>query len=466
MLNISDNRVNEEVIPSDYTSFGKIINPKLAFSLSLWLASFAGIFVIILFLPWTQNINALGYLTTLKPSQRPQTIESTVAGRIEEWYVTEGDTVLKGDTILHLSEIKDDYFDPNLLVRTREQIQAKESSIQAYGQKAEALGQQMGALRSTLFLKKQELENKVEQSRYKVRADSTDLIAARISDSIAGLQFKRWKTLFDQDLKSRTDLEKKQKEQQEIQAKLISQQNKLAQSRVALATARISLNNVTNEYQEKLSKAESDRQSALSTRYDTEAQVSKMENQYSNYSYRKNFRYILAPQDGFVNKALKPGIGETVKEGESVVSIVPLNSYLAAEIYVRPVDVPLMKKGEPVQLEFDGWPAIIFGTGWPGASFGTFGGKVYAVENNISSNGMYRILIEVEDSDRDPWPAPLRVGSGVKAFALLNDVPVWYEIWRQLNGFPPEYYQGPDPEKSGKDSKPKQKNGKTKGTGF
>jgi hypothetical protein len=24
---------------------------------------------------------------------------------------------------------------------------------------------------------------------------------------------------------------------------------------------------------------------------------------------------------------------------------------------------------------------------------------------------------------------------------LLNDVPVWYEIWRQLNGFPPEYYE-------------------------
>jgi len=24
----------------------------------------------------------------------------------------------------------------------------------------------------------------------------------------------------------------------------------------------------------------------------------------------------------------------------------------------------------------------------------------------------------------------------------LNDVPVWYEIWRQINGFPPEYYTG------------------------
>lgn len=467
MLNISDNRINEDVITQDYGAFSNIMNPRLALSLSLWLVSFAGVLLVILFLPWTQNINASGYLTTLKPGQRPQTIESTVAGRIEKWYVSEGDTVWKGDTILYLSEIKDDYFDPNLLGRTREQIKAKESSIQAYGQKASALSQQQEALRLTLELKVQELQNKVEQSRFKVRADSTDLIAARISDSIANLQFLRWQTLFNQDLKSRTDLEKMQKERQEIQAKLISQQNKLAQARAELANARISLNNIRNEYQEKLAKAESDRQSALSNQFDTEAQVSKMENQFSNYTLRQDFRYILAPQDGFVNKALKPGIGETVKEGESVVSIVPLEMQLAAEIYVRPVDVPLMKKGQPVQIQFDGWPAIVFGSGWPGAAFGTFGGKVYIVENNISSNGLYRVLIETEDPVKDPWPEPLRVGAGVKAFALLNDVPVWYEIWRQLNGFPPEYYLGPD-SKEGKENseKPKQKNGKTKGTGF
>jgi hypothetical protein len=24
--------------------------------------------------------------------------------------------------------------------------------------------------------------------------------------------------------------------------------------------------------------------------------------------------------------------------------------------------------------------------------------------------------------------------------ALLKDVPIWYELWRRLNGFPPEYY--------------------------
>jgi adhesin transport system membrane fusion protein len=34
----------------------------------------------------------------------------------------------------------------------------------------------------------------------------------------------------------------------------------------------------------------------------------------------------------------------------------------------------------------------------------------------------------------------LRVGSGAEGIALLNNVPLWYEVWRQLNGFPPDYY--------------------------
>ncbi|MEM8899150.1 MAG: HlyD family efflux transporter periplasmic adaptor subunit [Bacteroidota bacterium] len=463
MLNISDNRVDENIVKDKYSSFGEIMNPNLAHILTYWLIGFLVVFIAVLFAPWTQNINASGKLTTLRPNQRPQTIESTVAGRIEKWYVTEGDTVSKGDTILYISEIKDAYFDPALLDRTRAQIDAKSGSIESYGQKTRALGQQINALAATRDLKLQEGENKIRQTFFKVQADSIDLRAAEVNDSIALLQLKRWETLFAQDLKSRTDLEKMRKERQEATAKLISSQNKLAESRVALLNARISFNNIANEYQEKIAKASSDQQSAMSDRFEAEAQVQKMENQYSNYEYRANFRYIIAPQDGFINKALKSGIGETVKEGESVVSIVPLEVELAAEIFIRPVDVPLIKRGEPVQLEFDGWPAIVFGSGWPNASFGTFRGEVYAVENNISENGLYRVLIEEADSVHNGWPQPLRVGSGVNAFALLNDVPLWYEIWRQLNGFPPEYYEGV--KKEG-DKDGKVKNGKTKGTGF
>ena len=71
--------------------------------------------IVILFLPWTQNISGSGAVTTLKPDQRPQTIHSAIGGRIEKWYVKEGDYVKKGDTILFISEIKEDYFTSKMI---------------------------------------------------------------------------------------------------------------------------------------------------------------------------------------------------------------------------------------------------------------------------------------------------------------------------------------------------------------
>ena len=440
MLNISDNRITNEVQVEKYTSFSEVLNPKPARVLTIWLLGMFLLIVIAMFMPWTQNIRARGQLTTLRPNQRPQTIVSTVAGRIEEWNVNEGDTVRQGDTILYISEVKDKFFDPQLLDRTEQQIGAKKDAITAYGRKAQALAQQGGNLQASMQLKIQESQNKVIQSKFKVQADSIDLVAAYLADSIAAIQLNRWNVLFEQGLKSRTDLEKMRKQRQEASAKAIAQRNKLATSQAALRNASILLSNVRNEYMEKLNKVESDRQSTLSTRFDAEAQVVKMENELTNLEMRQKFRHVVAPQDGIINQALKSGIGEIVKEGDPVVSIVPVRVELAAEIFVRPVDLPLVKIGQPVRLEFDGWPAIIFGSGWPGAAFGTFAGEVFAIENNIRTNGLYRILISSPSKGPETWPAALRVGSGVNAFALLSDVPLGYEIWRQLNGFPPEYY--------------------------
>jgi hypothetical protein len=128
----------------------------------------------------------------------------------------------------------------------------------------------------------------------------------------------------------------------------------------------------------------------------------------------------------------------------------PTNIDIAVETFVEPLDLPLMHLDEKVQIQFDGWPAIVF-SGWPNTSFGTFTGKVVAIENFISENGKYRILIAPEPT-APKWPDGLRAGAGAETFALLEDVPVWYEIWRQLNGFPPNYYQ-PEGKTASKDSK-------------
>ena len=230
MLNISDNRITNEVQEERYFSFKEVIDPKPAKVMAYWLVGMLLAFIISLFIPWTQNIQAKGKVTTLRPGQRPQEIVSTVAGRIEQWYVNEGDTVRAGDTILYVSEVKDKFFDPLLELRTSQQIDAKKDAIQAYNNKARALSQQGENLEATMAVKLEEGFNKVRQQTFKVQADSIDLVAAFISDSIAQLQMSRWDTLYQKGLKSQTDREKIRKQSQEARSKLIAQQNKLESS--------------------------------------------------------------------------------------------------------------------------------------------------------------------------------------------------------------------------------------------
>ncbi len=121
-----------------------------------------------------------------------------------------------------------------------------------------------------------------------------------------------------------------------------------------------------------------------------------------------------------------------------IVEIVPDFSNYAVEMYVSPTDIPLISKGQEVAIIFDGFPAIVF-SGWPQSTYGTFTGRVSAIENNINTSGNYRVLI-APDTTKKPWPKQLKLGGGAKCIALLKNVPVYYELWRTINGFPPEYY--------------------------
>ncbi|MEO0527421.1 MAG: biotin/lipoyl-binding protein [Bacteroidota bacterium] len=439
MLNISDNKLNEKVDISGYKSGKRVFHKRHYKHFNRFLLGFAFIGFIVLFLPWTQNISGEGYLTTLKPDQRPQTIQSPIPGRIERWYVQEGDYVKKGDTILFISEIKNEYFDPNLVERTGSQIKAKSMAVVSYQEKVKALNNQIGALGNERVLKLEQSKNKLLQSKLKVQSDSIDLEAAKTNITIAERQYDRVVQLEKEGLKAVTDVEEKRLKLQETQAKLISQENKLLASRNEVLNAQVEINRVRAEYTDKISKAQSDMYTAQSNQFDGEAQVTKLENEFTNYEIRNDLYYIKAPQNGFINKALQGGIGETFKEGDRLVGIMPSDYDMAVETFVKPLDLPLIHLGETVRIQFDGWPAIVF-NGWPNVSYGTYGGKVVAVETFISDNGKYRVLL-APDPDDHPWPKDIRVGSGANTIALLEDVPIWFELWRQLNGFPPNYYQ-------------------------
>jgi len=399
-----------------------------------------------LFLPWTQNIRAPGAVTTLMQEHRPQDIPTIIPGRVLKWHVREGDIVRQGDTIVQLAEIKDDYLDPNLVARTREQLEAKRMSVESYRSKSGTAGQQIAALREAMDLKMLDMANKIRQQQLKIRSDSMDLLAAGNDLEIKTAQYRRQRVMYDSGVVSLVQLEQRNQAYQESMAKRTSAEIKLTNTRQEYLRLQLERNGELQQYLEKISKAEGDRYQALSQVQTGTGEIAKLENQVTNYTIRNGLYTVLAPQDGQVVKAKKAGIGEILKEGEMIAEIVPTRVDYAIEMFVRPVDLPLLRIGQKVRLLFDGFPAIVF-SGWPAASYGTFGGEVAAIESNVSANGKFRILIR-EATGEKPWPRQLMMGTGAKGIALLKDVPVWYELWRNINGFPPDFYQTPEKEKS------------------
>ncbi|MEN9952938.1 MAG: hypothetical protein RLZZ520_1206 [Bacteroidota bacterium] len=395
--------------------------------------------IVLLFLPWTQNISANGTVTTLYQDQRPQQMNSIIPGRIVKWFVREGDFVKKGDTIVQLLDVKDDYLDPMLVERTQEQLASKQQKIEFYREKIDATQRQVTALEGTRDFKLSALENKMEQLRRKVISDSAELAAAQIDYGIADQQLVRAKKMFGDGIIALTELERRTAVFNKSLASLTEKQQKFQNTKQDIVICRMDMSVVQQEAADKIFKAVSEIAASQTEIASTDVEVSKNQNQLANYVIRGSQRWLIAPQSGQITKARKAGINETVKEGDMIVEIVPDKVDFAAEIFVKPMDLVLLNIGQEVRLIFDGYPAIVF-SGWPSASYGTFQGKIIAIETNRSENGKFRALVVPVEKDK-PWPKDIKLGAGAQGFALLKNVRIWFELWRQINGFPPEYYK-------------------------
>lgn len=439
MLNISNNKDADLLDEGDFYSLRTLKTPGMGRLLAKVLLVIAGISIIVMFLPWQQNIRGTGTLTAFHPRNRPQTIETAIAGRITDWYIHEGDFIEKGDTILSLAEVKEKYFDPKLLERIAEQVKAKEAGLEAKRAKQKALENQVAALRQGRTMKLKQAQNKLQQTVLKLQSDSIAYESEKITFANATNIFERNKKRFEAGNISLTKFQEMESKFQAGKAKVISAENKWLQSQTELINAHVNFTSIDAEYQDKISKSQSDLSATIADIYDSEATLSKMRNDFTNMQIRNQQYQIIAPQSGYLVKALKAGIGETIKEGEAIATIMPDTEDKAAEMYVKAMDLPFISHGRRVRVQFDGWPALQF-SGWPNVSVGTFGGIVNVIDRVESKPGYFRILV-TPDPDQEEWPEQLRMGSGIKGWVMLNDVPIWFELWRQLNGFPPSIYE-------------------------
>ncbi|GGH66812.1 HlyD family secretion protein [Phaeocystidibacter marisrubri] len=424
MLNISRNPIRDKVDPEVVKTFDQTSISKTIKRFVRWSAVLTFVVILLLFVPWTQNISGYGKITNYDPAVRPQDVQSPIPGKITRWFVREGDTVQEGDTLAYLSEVDASYLDPNLLERIDQELNAKVAAAEAYLNKANAQADQVEALQLSLRIKRGELD-------LKIQSDSADFAAARVNYELAGNQYKRADTLYREGIKSKYELEQRLQSLQEAQAKLTSAENQWRQSKAARQR-------LEADYAEYIAKARSEQYTAISHREAALAEIAKLQNRRNTVEVRQSYHTVRAPQEGVVSRIYIRGIGENISAGTPIAELFPTSDDRAVEIHVRAMDMPLLEEGHLAQIEFEGFPALAI-SGKPDLNFGTYSAHVAVVSQTPEAGGTFRILLRPSED----WPDRLPFGTGARAYILLDEVPVWYEIWRQINGFPAESYDAP-----------------------
>lgn len=388
------------------------------------------------FVPWQQNVPASGRVSALDPFDRIQTLAAPVSGRVRVAWVIEGSKVERGDRLL---EIVDN--DPAILDRLEGQRRALEDQLEAAHEKVRLYEMQVEALSQAQDLAVKAAESLIEVALANVRSARHGVEAAQAAFEQARLNVDRQEQLQEEGLASGLEFE--------VASRIVKQtQAELQQNRQALNAAlseelarRAEMGRIRTEAQARVESARAEAQSAESEVASKQEQLNVLEVRVA----QQNTQLITAPRSGTISRLFASPGAELVKVGDPLIALMPDAQSQAVELWVDGNDVPLIREGRPVRLQFEGWPAVQFG-GWPSVAVGTFGGRVALVDPSGDGQGRFRILV-VQDPEDTPWPsaAVLRQGARANGFVLLDRVRLGYELWRQANGFPPTIAMGGDP---------------------
>lgn len=373
----------------------------------------------LIFVPWQQNITGNGKVTSFVPGVRPQTIDAQITGRIMRWFVNEGMMVKAGDTIAILQDLNVNFMDNDFMEKIE---RVREKTIAAQNMAVETTRQRTIQAEQRELAAKAALEN------------------AKIEIQTSRIRYKRADDLTKEGLASQREMETAALNLQKAQADSIRSETFLESARRDVEAAKNEENRVIQQ---------------------ADALIAETELRVANARQRGGASIITAPTDGYVVRIAAVGAGQTVKDGEMLAMLVPTAGGLdqAVEAFISSRDAAIVDVGRPVRLQFSGFPAFVFNPGWDNFTINTFGGRVAVVDAVDDGNGYYRVLIVPDSTQKQgKWPIAqyLRQGTPANAWILLNEVPIGFEIWRQLNGFPPVLpHKISASSKSGKDEKKK-----------
>lgn len=382
----------------------------------------------LLLAPWQQNITGVGRVSAFAPVERQQSVESPVSGRIVQWLAKEGAKVKAGDVLVEIADV-----DPELLERLRQQREAGAAKLAAKEDELRAYRLQIDNLIATRDLQIATAQYRLDVARQRARSASESLGAARATLDTASQQTERLGRLLGDGLVSRRDFELAERDGIVARRSLNSAQAALDAALAEQRAAEAEIGRIRADAQARIDSANASANKTQGELEESRGSLLKSETDLS----RQQSQIVKAPRDGSVLRLLANPQGDIVRQGDPLLLLVPDVDQRAVELWVDGNDAALITPGRHVRVQFEGWPALQF-VGWPELAVGTFGGTVAFVDSSDDGKGKFRILIEPDESEH-PWPSArfLRQGVRVKGWVLLNRVTMAYELWRQLNAFPP-----------------------------
>jgi len=398
--------------------------------------------------PWVQTVPGGGRVTALDPTDRTQVIPAPVTGRLVELNVREGQHVTKGEVLAELADQ-----DPQYALRLEQQALFASNKVQAAKDQVTFYETQLEHLVEARELALSSAQYELNSAIEKVRAEEQELEAseAEYEQKFADRE-RKWQ-LYQKKVASELDFQRAEAASRSARAKVEAAKAEVEQARNAELGKMASMGKVGSDLSAKLESTKSSREEAR-----TKVALAEKElNESLTKVERQKTRVVAAPRTGWVLRVHAADSTDLIKQGDPLIEIIPDAAELSVELWVRGVDAPLIEAGRKVRLQFEGWPAVQF-AGWPSVAVGTFGGVVTVVDAQGASDGRFRALI-LPDPDDAPWPDRryLRQGVRTQGWVMLDTVSLGYEVWRQLNAFPPSIQGGPF-----QDGKPGSDGGKSK----
>ena len=389
--------------------------------------------------PWRQNVPGRGQVIAYAPEHREQPVEATISGRVVRWFVREGERIEKGDPIVELADN-----DSNIMNRLAAQRAAAEMRVAALETRVETMRARVNALERSRSAELERARAGVESAEQKVLSAEQSYQAALAQRETAELNLERTKSLHENGLASKRELELAVLAARKARAEVASADAALASSQATLQGERAALSRTDASTEASLESAGAKLQKAETDAADARAKLAKLGTDIA----RQEAQRVHAPIEGTILSILARQGTEQVSRGQTLAVLVPSTSDRAVELWVDGNDAALIQPGAPVRLQFEGWPAVQF-TGWPSVAVGTFGGRVAFVDPAGNGQGQFRVVVQ-SDPQEESWPAPrfLRQGVRTKGWFLLNEVSLGYELWRQFNGFPPTITPPPTVQKT------------------